>query len=87
MNEQSVDAITTPCPNKRQQWARYIAAQVQADYPHMRRADERYVWSEVLILSLRNDTFRLWMLSKSENAARRLVMLARDIWSYRLDNR
>lgn len=86
MNEQSLNALTSPFPNDREKIARYIGDKCAVDYPHLRRPRETYVWCELLVGVLTQPAISKWAFSRDKAAFRRIVAMALDIWGYRIGN-
>lgn len=86
MNEQSIDAITTPCPNKRQSIARLVAAMCETNHPSVRRPERSYAWAMLCWAVATIPAVRDWAQSARPAGLRRVLGLVIDIWGYRLDN-
>jgi hypothetical protein len=87
MNEQTLEAITTPHPNLRQCYARLLAATCMTNYPHLRRASITYVWAEVTLYTAHNKEFSKMVLKARIGGVRRFVALTFDIWAYWLERK
>lgn len=86
MNEQSLNALTTPEPTDRDKIARYLAALCAVRYPHLTRPKENYVWAELLNGVLNDPNICGWAVLRDRPAWRRLVAIVIDLWGYYLDN-
>lgn len=84
MNQTALETITCVAPNKRQQYAKFIAVGCMIQYPTVTRADERCVWSILVRTMLSQPDFMKWIAQRDIMGWRKFVKLAYDVWTYYL---